>query len=89
MIRVFLDHEGDPVAVDMALVAGLSVGDLTGPRPPETNVRVTLIWARGVTQPFMVADAFEDVVAVWEAERKDAETMSGWKYAPVVMESRG
>lgn len=89
MIRVFRDQDGDLVAVDMAYVAGVSVGDVAGPHASETSVRVTLIWSRGMDRPFMVAESFEDVLAVWEAERKDAEAMAGWKYAPVVAGSRG
>jgi hypothetical protein len=84
VIRIFRDQDEDMVAVDMALVAGISIGDVTGPRPAETPVRVTLIWLRGIAQPFMVADDFEHVVAVWEAERRDAQEMGGWKFHPVV-----
>lgn len=89
MIRVFVDQDGDPVAVDMALCAGVSVGDVAGPKAAGTSVRVTLIWARGVTQPFMVSDDFEHVVAVWEAERSDSDAMAGWKFHPVQTQSGG
>lgn len=89
MIRVWQDHEGDPVAVDTARIVGVSVGDVTGPRRGETGLRVTLIWCDGIAQPFMVADSFDDVVSVWEAGRKDAEEMRGWRYLPIQTGGRG
>lgn len=70
MIALFADQDGDPVAIDTALIAGVSVGDVARPHAVGTSVRVTLVWVRGVGQPFMVATAFDDVVAAWKAGRE-------------------
>jgi hypothetical protein len=70
MIVVWSDQDGDAVAVDTALIAGVSVGDVARPHAAGTSVRVTLVWVRGVGQPFMVATAFDDVVAAWKAGRE-------------------
>lgn len=67
MIVVWSDHDGDPVAVDTATIVGLSVGDVT--RPRATPVRVTLIWAQGVAEPFKVAAPFADVLRRWTESR--------------------
>lgn len=90
MIVLFADQDGDPVAVETTQIVGVSVGDLTGPRSAESDVRVTLIWAHGISQPFMVAAPFDAVVAAWENGRaQDRSDMNGWQYAPVVKRSRG
>ena len=90
MIVVWADQDGDPVALDTRRIVGVSVGDVTGPRDPDSSVRVTLVWADGVAQPFMVAAPFEAVVAAWEqARRQDTEEMGGWKFPPVVQRSTG
>jgi hypothetical protein len=68
MILTFADHDGDPIAVDSALIVGLSVGAITGPHKPETSVTVTLIWTTG-PQPFMVAAPFADVLRRWTESR--------------------
>lgn len=70
MIVTWTDQDGDPVAVDTALIVGVSVGRITGPRDPKDECVVTLIWAQGVTQPFMVATPFEQVLDTWERWRE-------------------
>jgi hypothetical protein len=76
LILTWLDHDGDPVAVESASIVGLSVGSLNGPRAAE--VRVTLIWAAGVGQPFMVPAPFADVLQAWT----DARTSGGTPERP-------
>jgi hypothetical protein len=70
VILAFRDHEGDPVAVDSAAIVGLSVGTINGPRKPDADVTVTLVWARGVAQPFMVAAPFAEVLDLWTRARE-------------------
>lgn len=85
MILTFADHEGDPVAVESSSIIGLSVGSVNGPRRPGDTVTVTLIWAAGIAQPFMVNQPFAEVAAAWEAARQDGGTggMPGYHGWPV------
>lgn len=69
MIATWSDQDGDPVAVDLGEIVGLSVGDVTGPRPLGAGVRVTLVWCRGLAQPLMVAASFSDVLHRWTESR--------------------
>lgn len=74
-VLVFQDHEGDPVAVESTTIVGISVGSLNGPREAGANLRVTLIWAAGVMQPFMVAAPFADVLHRWTESRGESLAM--------------
>lgn len=83
MILSFVDHDGDPVSVESATIVGLSVGSLNGPRESGADLRVTLIWAAGVGQPFMVAAPFDEVLAAWTNARTsggvdDRPGFHGW-----------
>lgn len=93
MILAWTDQDGDPVAVDADAIVGLSVGDVTRDSRGRwmRGIRVTLIWAKGVGQPFMVAEPFEDVFAAWQKARysRGPHGESGWKFDPVVERSRG
>lgn len=75
MILTFADHDGDPVAVESAQIVGLSVGSLNGPRKPDATITVTLIWAAGAPQPFMVAASFADVLHRWTEARGESLAM--------------
>lgn len=68
MILRWSDHEGDPIAIESSDIVGLSVGDVTKPR--STALRVTLIWARGIGQPFMAAATFDEVLVEWQKARE-------------------
>lgn len=70
MIVQYVDQDGDPVAIDTALIVGVSVGRITGPRDVADECVVTLIWAQGASQPFMVATPFEQVLDTWERWRE-------------------
>lgn len=74
MILHFEDQDGDPVAIESASIIGISVGTVTGPHRNLLASRVTLIWADGVPQPFMVASAFADVLELWTAARESGGT---------------
>lgn len=70
MILCFQDHEGDSIAVDATAIVGLSVGTINGPHKPGAAVTVTLVWAAGVSQPFMVAAPFAEVLDLWTRARQ-------------------
>lgn len=87
MILTFADHDGDPVAVESSSIVGLSVGTVNGPHPAPDPIRVTLIWAAGAAQPFMVAEPFADVAKAWELARQAGGTggmpgFHGWPVHP-------
>lgn len=84
-VLVWADHEGDEVAVESASIIGLSVGTVNGPHKPDATVRVTLIWAAGAAQPFMVAADFSEVLEAWTAARQAGGTggMPGYHGWPV------
>ena len=90
MVLSFADHEGDPVAVDSQAIVGLSVGSINGPRAAGAELRVTLIWAAGIAQPFMVAASFETVMGAWsearlvEAGARDAAQRSTHPYPAAI-----
>ncbi len=88
MILTFADHEGDPIAVESAAVVGLSVGTINGPQRAGAEVRVTLIWVAGASQPFMVAEPFATVLDAWTAARQAGGTgglpgYHGWPVHPL------
>lgn len=68
-ICVWTDQDGDAVAVDTALIVGVSVGRIAGPRDVADECVVTLIWTTAA-QPFMVTAPFAEVVAAWRAGRQ-------------------
>lgn len=74
MILVWIDHEGDPVAIESALIIGISVGTVAGPHRDILPRSVTLIWAAGVPQPFMVAAPFQEVLEAWASARESGGT---------------
>lgn len=85
MILCFTDHDGDEVAVESASIIGLSVGSIAS--RPEV-ARVTLIWAAGASQPFMVRDSFADVLKAWDAVRQTGGVggmpgYHGWPVTPL------
>lgn len=69
MIVRYVDQDGDPVAVDTALIVGVSVGRVTRAGDPADELVVTLIWTVA-PQPFMVAAPFGEVVSDWTAGRQ-------------------
>jgi len=69
VILSWQDHDGDSVAVLASAIVGLSVGTINGPRTPGADVTVTLIWAAGAAQPFMVAAPFAEVLGAWSEAR--------------------
>lgn len=87
-VLVFSDHDGDPVAVESSAIVGLSVGAVNGPQRAGADVRVTLIWAAGATQPFMAATPFAEVLDAWTAARQAGGVggmpgYHGWPVTPL------
>jgi hypothetical protein len=74
VILSWTDQDGDPVAIESASIIGISVGTVTGPHRAIPPRSVTLIWADGVPQPFMVAAPFAGVLELWTAARESGGT---------------
>lgn len=68
MILHFVDADGDPVDVEHSLIVGLRVGTLD--RSPNPDVRVTLIFVHGASEPFPVAATYAEVRDSWTQARE-------------------